>query len=102
MCEINKEMKQLVETMKKEDTLVFWCDVDGNCVIPVDNTIPNYRDSQRKTKTQTVQSQTANNIQRIREHSNEILKKKAQYEIPISWFILELELRNIDKVCIPI
>ena len=100
MCEINKEMKKLVETMKKEDTLVFWCDADENYVIPVDNTIP--RESRRKSKTQTIQSQTAYNIQRIRERSNEILKKKAQYEIPISWFILELELRNIDKVCIPI
>ena len=30
------------------------------------------------------------------------MRKKAQYEIPISWFILELELRNIDKVCIPL
>ena len=40
MCEINKEMKKFVETIKKEDTLVFWCDADGNCVIPV-NTIPN-------------------------------------------------------------
>ena len=104
ITEINKEIKKLIDTMKKEDTLVFWSDADENYVIPVDNTIP--RDPQKsvhkKLKTQTVQGQTAYNIQRIREHSNEILKRKAQYEIPISWFILELELRNIDKVCIPL
>ena len=104
MNKINKEIKRLVETIEEENTLVFWSDADENYVIPVDNTIP--RDPQKgvhkKSKTQTIQSQTACNIQRIREHSNEILKRKAQYEIPISWFILELELRNIDKVCIPL
>ena len=104
MSKINKEIKRLVETIEEKNTLVFWCDADGNHVIPVDNTIP--RDLQavvyKKIKTQTIQSQTACNIQRIREHSNEILKRKVQYEIPISWFILELELRNIDKVCIPL
>ena len=102
ITKINKEIRKLIDTMKKEDTLVFWSDADENYVFPVDNTIP--RDPQKgvhkKLKTQTVQSQTAYNIQRIREHSNEILRRKAQYEIPISWFILELELRNIDKVCI--
>ena len=101
MCEINKEMKRLVDTIKKEDTLEFWCDADGNYVIPVDNTITRNQ-SQRKLKSKTIQSQTADNIQKIREHSNEILKKKAQYEIPIAWFILELELRTIDKVCVPL
>ena len=101
MCEINKEMKRLVDTIKKEDTLEFWVDADGNYVIPVDNTIPRNQ-SRKKLKTKTIQSQTADNIQKIREHSNEILKKKAQYEIPIAWFILELELRTIDKVCIPL
>ena len=105
MSEINKKIRKLVETMKKEKALVFWCDAEGNYVIPVDNTIP--RDPQQeviytKSETKTIQSQTACNIQRIREHSNEILKRKAQYEIPISWFILELELRNIDRVCIPL
>ena len=100
MCEINKEMKRLVDTIKKEDTLKFWVDADGNHVIPVDNTIP--RNQSRKNIIKTIQSQTADNIQKIREHSNEILKKKAQYEIPIAWFILELELRTIDKVCIPL
>ena len=101
MCEINEEMKRLIDTIKKEDTLEFWCDADGNHVIPVDNTIPRNQ-SRRKLKSQTVQSQTADNIQKIRKHSNNILRKKAQYEIPIAWFILELELRTIDKVCIPL
>ena len=101
ITEINKEIKKLIDTLKKEDTLVFWSDADENYVIPVDNTIP--RDPQKGVhKKLKTQGQTAYNIQRIREHSNKILKRKAQYEIPISWFILELELRNIDKVCIPL
>ena len=101
---INKEVKKLVETIEKEDVLMFWCDADGNYVIPVDNTVS--RESQNKDvnkdTTKTIQHKTIQNIERIRKHSNEILRKKAQYEIPISWFILELELRNNDKVCIPL
>ena len=105
ISEINKEVKKLVETMNKEEMVIFWCDAEGNYVIPIDNTIP--RDSQkgiikRLFKSQVIQNQTATTIERIRENSNKILKKKAQYEIPISWFILELELRNVDRVCIPL
>ena len=105
ISEINKEVKKLVETMKKEEMVTFWCDTKENYVIPIDNTIP--RDSQkgifnRLFKSQIIQNQTATTIETIRENSNKILKKKAQYEIPISWFILELELRNVDRVCIPL
>ena len=105
ISEINKEVKKLVETMEEEEMVIFWCDTKRNYVIPIDNTIP--RDSQkgifnRLFKSQIIQNQTATTIETIRENSNKILKKKAQYEIPISWFILELELRNVDRVCIPL
>ena len=93
--EINTEIKQLVGSMNNENALVFWCRGD-NFVIPVDNTLS------RKPQKEEFKSKIAEEIKRIREHSNEILKKKAQYEIPISWFILELELRNNEKVCIPL
>ena len=93
--EINTEIKQLVEAINKEKTLVFWCRGD-DFVIPVDNTLS------RKPQKEEFKRKIAKEIKTIREHSNEILKKKAQYEIPISWFILELELRNNEKVCIPL
>ena len=93
---INTEIKNLVDTIDSDNSLVFWCKGDNNFVIPVDNTIS------RKSQKDDFRREIAEEIKRIREHSNEILKKKAQYEIPISWFILELELRNSDKVCIPL
>ena len=65
-------------------------------VIPVDNTIS------RGPPQEGVKCETAETVQSIREHCNTILRNKAQYEIPISWFILELELRSNDKVCIPL
>ena len=94
--EINMEIKKLVDTIDSDNSLVFWCKSDDSFVIPVDNTIS------RKSQKNDFRREIAEEIKRIREHSNEILKKKAQYEIPISWFILELELRNTGKVCIPL
>ena len=102
---INEEVKKLVETIEKEETLIFWCDAGGNHVIPIDNTIsrqPQKEATNKSHDTQTIQHKTIQSIEMIRKRSNEILKKKAQYEIPISWFILELELRKSDKVCIPL
>ena len=95
ILQINTEITQLVESIDKENALVFWCRGD-NFIIPVDNTLS------RKPQKKEFKRKIAEEIKTIREHSNEILKKKAQYEIPISWFILELELRNNEKVCIPL
>ena len=104
LYQINKEIAKVVEAIQKENVLLFWCDASKNYIIPVDNTI--HREPQEGVledlNIQNIQHQTAENIQRIRDHSNKILRNKAQYEIPISWFILELELRNNDKVCIPL
>ena len=97
--EINEEVRKLIEIIENKDVLLFWCRIHNrkkHYVIPVDNTIP------RELQTEDNKPETAKTIQRIREHCNDILKKKAQYEIPISWFILELELRNNAKVCIPL
>ena len=96
MLEINTEVKKLVDAIDSDNTLVFWCKSDNSFVIPVDNTIS------RKSQNNDFRREIAEEIKRIRENSNELLQKKAQYEIPISWFILELEIRNTDKVCIPL
>ena len=95
LSKINEEVKKLVKIIGHKDVLVIWCKGGKNYVIPVDNTISRepYGD---------LKCETAENIQIIREKSNEILRKKAQYEIPIAWFILELELRNQSEVCIPL
>ena len=111
LSEINKEVKNLVDIIKEKenkerqikDKMVFWCKLDGKFVIPVDNTI--FREPQKGFEYEMepqkgFEYEIAEEVQRIREHSNEILRKKAQYEIPITWFILELELRNQEKVCI--
>ena len=96
VLEINMEVKKLVDAIDDDNSLVFWCKGNNSFVIPVDNTIS------RKSQKDDFRCEIAEEIERIRERSNELLKKKAQYEIPISWFILELELRNSDKVCIPL
>ena len=95
VLQINEEVQKLLKIIKDKDVLTFWCKGDKNFVIPIDNTIS--REPQKDFECETVAE-----IQKIREHSNEVLKQKPQYEIPISWFILELELRNSDKVCIPL
>ena len=96
LSKINEEVQKLVKVIKDKDVLTFWCKGDKTFVIPIDNTIS--RDPQQED----FECETFAEICKIRECSNEILKKKAQYEIPISWLILELELRNNGKVCIPL
>ena len=93
LCEINNEIKKVVRVISDNNVLVVWCKGQKDkYVIPIDNTT--------SRKQCEVKCETAEAVYRIREQSNEILRKKAQYEIPISWFILELELRNQTKVCI--
>ena len=97
LSEINEEVRNLIEIIENKDILLFKCRVHNmkKCyVIPVDNTIS------RELQSEDQKHETAKTIQEIRKFCNEILEKKAQYEIPISWFILELQLRNNDKVCI--
>ena len=95
LFKINEEVKKLIKTIRDEDVLEIWCKGGKNYVIPIDNTIS--REPHEDLKCETFET-----VQSIREQSNKILRKKAQYEIPIAWFILELELRNQGKVCIPL
>ena len=103
--EINEEVKKLVEMVKKEGVLEFWCDADENYIIPVDNTTSREQRvdvTHKDLNLQTVNFRTIENVKKIREKSNDLLWKRAQYEIPLAWFILELELRSNPKVCIPL
>ena len=91
---INEEVKKLINVIKDKGVLKFQCKLyNENCVhvIPVDNTISREKD---------IKCEISETIENIRKHCNTILRSKPQYEIPIAWFILELELRNNDKVCI--
>ena len=83
--------------------MVFTCNATGRYVNPIDNRAPRVNKdeiSHDDPGIQTIQRDTSDIISNIRQCSNDILRAKAQYEIPISWFILELELRKNDKVCI--
>ena len=101
--EIDQEIKNLVESIEQDDVLVFQCTESLRYINPIDNTVPRVPKDKmfhHDPSMQTVQRDTSDIIANIRQGSNKILRAKAQYEIPISWFILELELRKNDKVCI--
>ena len=102
--EIDEEIKKLVKGIEEKGVIAFHCNQAGNYLKPIDNRIS--RDFQNNLKKnsamETIQSKTIETVLRIREHCNEILHKTPQYEIPITWFLLELQLRKINKVCIPI
>ena len=104
LSQINEEVKKLVKAIKKEGVLDIWCDGIGNYVIPVNNAIPRDPQEELDNEDQTMQTSclqtTTENIQKIRDRSNKTLELKSQYEMPISWFILELELRSNSKDCI--
>ena len=95
---IDEEVTKLVNVMNDKDVLEFRCKLYNRKVlhvIPVDNTISRVPQEDRKCE-------TAETVQIIRKQCNTVLRNKAEYEIPIAWFILELELRNNTKVCIPL
>ena len=96
LLEIDEEVNKLVDLVKEDKKLVFWCRSAKNYVFPISNKIS------REQLKDDFERNIAEEIKRICDHSNEILKKKAQYEIPITWFILELQLRNSDNICIPL
>ena len=101
--EIDEEIKHLVQLMVQDDKILFTCNKSGRYVNPIDNRTPRVRKDEiyhDDPSIQTIQRDTSDIISKIRQCSNEILRAKAQYEIPISWFILELELRKNNKKCI--
>ena len=98
------ELEVFKEKYNKD--FIIWGDAKNRkCVYAVDNTIP--RDTKMLSEDpsiQSIQEITKENVKNIRDSSNDLLKNKAQYEIPISWYILELEIRTLckkyEKVCI--
>ena len=104
---INKRISQLeIMAQNDSDALVIWSDFDGKYLRPVDNTVPRGAEVIESSNMTDIQIMTLATVQSIRDKSKELLEKKTQYEIPISWFILELEIRtfckNNEKVCISI
>ena len=104
---INKRISQLeIMAQNDSDVLVIWSDFDGKYLRPVDNTVPRGAEVIESSNMTDIQIMTLATVQSIRDKSKELLEKKTQYEIPISWFILELEIRtfckNNEKVCISI
>ncbi|XP_065910853.1 uncharacterized protein [Dysidea avara] len=94
---IDQRINELVCDVDVESNKSFkvWTDSNGKMLFPVDNTTAG-----------TYQSKdSVPNIIR-QEFIKKILSKKAQFEIPITWFILELQLRTLHeeegRVCIPL
>ena len=103
ICHVSNEISKL-DVIKKNDSKVMkiWTDSKVRYLRPVDNTVP--RDS--KERLNYVQDMTIKTVESIRYKSKKLLEKKVQYEIPISWFILEWVIRTFckknKKVCISI
>ena len=91
---IDKEISEL-DIMKNTENKPFitWCDIlTKKLIIPIDNrTIENVESSD-------IQRNTSISVNNIHDESNKLLDEKTQYEIPISWFILELEIRKYCKI----
>ena len=97
---IDEEIKKMVELIAEKDVIGFHCNEAGKYLKPIDNKVP--RDLQNNDPTvEAVQSKTIETVLGIRIHCNDILHEKAQYEIPITWFLLELQLRKSTSICIP-
>ena len=97
VASLNEKIIELVEDM--DDTKIMiqsdGCDAD-KYLHAVDNTVP--REGEKNYSLLLAQ--------KIRQESKKILDKKALFEIPVTWFILELELRLLyeveNKVCVPL
>ena len=88
---INEKIRGLEMVM---NNFVIWRDHTGMYLQAVDNTT-------RKEKlecTDSVEKNTFEIVEDIYNKSNHLLKDTTQYEIPISWFILELEIRKLCKI----
>ena len=83
---INKEIIRSLSNIKVEKVLDVW-NYNGKVLVAVDNTTAG--------KFQNKDS-IAENIRR--KVFDDIIKKNAQYEIPLTWFVFELQLRRENKV----
>lgn len=94
---LNKKIAELIVGINDEKVIIKNDSGHANKYLhPVDNTV-----SREETDKYSLLL-----AQRIRQESKKILNKTPVLEIPITWFILELELRLLyeteDKVCVPL
>ena len=98
----NKEIGGLEMIKYKDQPFDIWRDTHTNYLIAVDNTKKSK--GIKSSVMETIQENTSKAVEAIHEKSNEILKNTAQYTIPFTWFILELEIRKHcdmnKRVCI--
>ena len=97
VAKLNEKIFKLVEDMDDTKIMIQSYGCGPNKYLhAVDNTV-----SRKKEKDYSLLL-----AQRIRQGSKEILDNKALFEIPVTWFILELELRLLyeeeNKVCVPL
>ena len=87
VLKICRRLRKLMDNVNVNKKLDVWT-YDQNLLITVDNTIAG------KPQNQTSVAKY------IRSEITELLKLKGHYEIPVSWFILQLQLRLEQKVCL--
>jgi len=90
---VDKRICEIVHDVNVESNLHVWSNHKGRMLFPVNNTTAG-----------TPQSEDSISYVIRQKFIKSILQKKAQFEIPITWFILELQLRSLHKdekkVCI--
>jgi len=91
---VDRRISKLVSDVNVENKfLQIWSDHKGRILFPVNNTTAG-----------TIKSEDSIAHVIRQKFIKKILQKKAQFEIPITWFILELQLRSFHKdekkVCI--
>ena len=84
---LNVRLNKLIDSVNLNRILDVWA-YDKSILITVDNTIAGKPQNERSV------------AKRIRSDITELLKEKGHYEIPITWFILQLQLRHEEKVCL--
>ena len=92
---LDKKISNLVKDID-DSKIKIWGDDFGKYIHPVDNTVPRETQNDRSLLL----------TQKIRKDTEKILHEKAVFEIPITWFILQLELRLLyeteKKDCVPL
>ena len=91
---IDEEISRLIVMEKESQAFITWKDfLTQKYLIPIDNTT-----TEGNAKNSDIQRNTLMAVDEIHKESNKLLKEKTQYKIPISWFILELEIRKHCKI----
>ena len=92
---LNKKIAKLVEVVDDKKVVIRSGGGDADKYLhPVDNTVPRERKKEHSLLV----------AQKIRKDCSKLLTEKPIFEIPVTWFILELELRFLyeskKKVCV--